>query len=131
MTPTYRAGRDLRLLIVVVAVAAFRYSFTTEAWLDPSWELALGWLHERGFSHGTDIIFTFGPLGPVSNPTLGASRAWIAASLVAHVVAAAWFAWVLLASAAPHQPDRCASPRWPWRWGWWPGSRSPSPSSWR
>jgi len=94
-------GQDLRLLFVVVAVAAFRFRFTTEGSLDPSWELALGWLHQRGFSHGTEIIFTFGPLGPVSNPTLAASRAWIAVSLLAHVVATAWFASVLLRALRP------------------------------
>ncbi|MET0902494.1 MAG: hypothetical protein ABWZ52_04570 [Acidimicrobiales bacterium] len=87
------------LLAVVVALASFRFVVKSGAIIagevDPSWWIGLGWMRTERIDFGTDTLFTYGPLGLLSEPTWASGRLWLTAALVASAAVAAWFGWVV------------------------------------
>jgi hypothetical protein len=72
-----RFGRYARILLSTpflgAAIAVFTWPFryvSPEAGLDPSWVAGLYMSAERGMDAGTQIVFTYGPLGFLSVPNL-------------------------------------------------------------
>lgn len=51
------------LLYVLLAASIFRLPVAPDIGLDASWQMALGYAAVHGLQHGTEIIFTYGPLG--------------------------------------------------------------------
>src|SRR5688572_10703694 len=67
-----RLGRDALIAVVtlfyaVMLLAAWRPQFfsaeTLSDGLDSGWAFALNAFHAKGFQHGRDVVFTYGPLG--------------------------------------------------------------------
>ena len=56
------------LALVVALVTWPVLSLTPGVGLDPSWEVALQMATQRGFDWGTQVIFSYGPLGFLSVP---------------------------------------------------------------
>lgn len=59
-----------RLLLFIL----FALIFVPPVWppdvdLDPSWRMALAWVHQQGFQHGQEFVFTAGPLGFLASQT--------------------------------------------------------------
>jgi hypothetical protein len=57
-----RAGRLLAALLLTLMVATIPNS-VMDANYDPSWRAVLVHAHEHGLQFGTDLVFTYGPLG--------------------------------------------------------------------
>lgn len=59
--------------------------------LDPSWRMALGYFSQQGSQFGTDVVFTYGPLGFVTGKTYSGIQFWslIAGQALLAVVSAA------------------------------------------
>ncbi len=51
------------LLWLVLALSLFKLPAPMSSDLDPSWRMAVGHMVGRGFQWGTDVVFTYGPLG--------------------------------------------------------------------
>ncbi len=81
------------LLPVVVWIALIKFPHAPDAGLDDSWRMALGYAADHGLQHGTDFIFTYGPLGHLTALTYVGGHFWsfMAWQLLSNVV----FAWVL------------------------------------
>jgi hypothetical protein len=60
------------LLLALVSLASPRVPAETEAdtIADASWSAVLGFAHEHSLQFGTDIVFTYGPLGFLATPFL-------------------------------------------------------------
>ena len=109
-----RADRGWAIGVFGLAVALLTWDYVQIVpvpGLDGSWILALNLAAERGLDHGTDLIFTYGPLGFLDQPmvvdgllaTLGAVyllaiRAAFAATLI--WAARRSFAWPVAAALA-------------------------------
>ena len=108
-----RALRRPRLTHTVAALALFVLTFSQglgnpATGLDPSWMAGLSEAWHEQFAFGRDIVFTFGPLGFLSNPDIYDSGVYplvFATTVVLHAAA------VPLAWAA-------ASKTWGRGWGW-------------
>ena len=62
------------IALAIVAVAAWTpVYFDPAAGLDPSWHGGLYMAAERGLDHGTEIVFTYGPLGFLA---IGGAEVW-------------------------------------------------------
>ena len=120
-----RAAAALAGLLFLIASVRFGGSVAGDE-LDPSWTMVLRWASMQGLRWGSDIAFTYGPLGYLSpysacDPALYGSfvAAQIAlAGAAALVFANAWFAqrWpervVLVAAAVLAAPLLAADPVW-------------------
>lgn len=51
------------VLWLVLALSLFKLPAPMSSELDPSWRMAVGHMVGRGFQWGTDVVFTYGPLG--------------------------------------------------------------------
>jgi hypothetical protein len=60
-------GRVALVLYIVCSAAVLRLH-PAGTGLDPSWAVALNYLHNAGFRHGRDIAFTYGPLAFLTLP---------------------------------------------------------------
>ncbi|MFL6204084.1 MAG: hypothetical protein ACJ739_01920 [Acidimicrobiales bacterium] len=103
--PATREGRPVRRhawLHGVVALSAFTFAVSTNPLeqramlIDPSWEIGLGWMRSEGLRFGTDVLFSYGPLGLLAEPTWAMSRLWLALALVTHIAVAVWFSVVVV-----------------------------------
>ena len=58
--------------------------------LDPSWRMALGYFFEEGMQFGSDVVFTYGPLGFIMGKTFSGLQFWslIAGQLTLAVISA-------------------------------------------
>lgn len=68
-----------------------------DAGLDASWSLCLAYLFQHGLQFGSDVVFTFGPLGFAMAGTYGGAGLWL--HLLAGAVLSGMSAWVLLAGS--------------------------------
>jgi hypothetical protein len=100
---------------VVVAVGVLLGLLYLPAWglvpemgLDPSWRLGLSWAFDLGYDWGTDIAFTYGPLGWTADP-MAFAREQILLALLLHVAAAA--SALLIADLLAREQLRWS--RWP------------------
>ena len=57
------------LLWLVLFLGFFRLPTSMSGELDPSWRMVIGHLAGRGIQWGTDVVFTYGPLGYLLAPT--------------------------------------------------------------
>lgn len=81
-------------LILALWFALIRFPKSPSAGLDPSWQMALGYAMSHSFQFGTDLVFTYGPLGYLMSATnLGDQYYWhhIAWQLGANLVFAVIF----------------------------------------
>jgi hypothetical protein len=76
--------------------------------LDPSWRLGLSWAFDLGYDWGTEIAFTYGPLGWTADP-MAFARDQVLFALLLHVVATA--AALLIADLLAREQLRLS--RWP------------------
>lgn len=65
--------------------------------VDPSWEIALSMLHDRGAVWGRDVVFNYGPLGFLGFVNGANVAGWLVQILIA--VTCAWLAVTLLSRA--------------------------------
>ncbi len=75
-------------LYALLAASIFRLPVAPDIGLDASWQMALGYAAAHGLQHGPEIIFTYGPLGPLMTGVytghgLGLYLAWQAVSALA------------------------------------------------
>jgi len=102
-------------LHAAVALAAFTFSVSIHplregtTLIDPSWEIGLGWMRSEGLGFGTDVLFSYGPLGLLAEPTWAMPRVWLAFALLAHIAVAVWFSVVAVRA--------CRSDRFVWTVG--------------
>jgi phage tail protein X len=64
--------------------------------IDPSWQLGLQMATQRGLDFGTEVIWTYGPLGFLQVPTLADGGLWTAAAVYAglvHIALCASLVW--------------------------------------
>jgi hypothetical protein len=62
------AGAWITSLLIVLLTRPPRGSLAPVAGLDLSWQAGLAMAFERGLEHGSDIVFTYGPLGFIGAP---------------------------------------------------------------
>jgi hypothetical protein len=113
---TQRNGRAVLVVLaaaVIVTLLGWPFSRVVETGLDPSWMHALHLAAEQGLRFGSEIVYTYGPLGFLSVPTppvgITSSFALIASGVVYLALAATsivelrrwlpWWAAVLVALA--------------------------------
>lgn len=58
---TFALGQLLLWLVLALSLIKLPAPMSSE--LDPSWRMAVGHMVGRGFQWGTDVVFTYGPLG--------------------------------------------------------------------
>jgi hypothetical protein len=64
------------LLWLVIALAAFTFPRPPELKLDASWRMTMGYAYVHGLQMGTDLVFTYGPLGFVMGKTYWGQLFW-------------------------------------------------------
>lgn len=67
--------------------------------LDGSWELCVPYMFHHGMQFGTDVVFTYGPLGFLISRVYCGAGLWL--QFTAMVAAAGMFAWILMVSIRP------------------------------
>lgn len=73
------------VLYLLLAASIFRLPVAPDIGLDASWQMVLGYAAQHGLQHGTEIVFTYGPLGHLMTGVytghgLGLYLAWQALS---------------------------------------------------
>jgi hypothetical protein len=65
------SGRRILIVVLTLILALLLVQFPTPParGLDPSWSMSLLYFHQRGLEFGSDVIFTYGPLGFLLAPT--------------------------------------------------------------
>ena len=103
--PSFRLAWLLRAFgFVALLLAAFTLPDMPSTGLDSSWQMALGRFFQEGRQFGTDVVFTYGPLGWINGNMYWGGQ-W--GSLIAwHVLQAAILAALVLWQAE----------RFPWSW---------------
>ena len=64
------------LLWVLIALAAFTFPRPPTLELDASWRMTMGYAFAHGLQMGTDLVFTYGPLGFVMGKTYWGQLFW-------------------------------------------------------
>lgn len=82
---------------VLVFLCAFHPPWDSAVGLDPSWQIGLTEAHDRALQFGTDIVFTYGPLGYL---IMGAANQQTYAAMLACSIAIALLCAGLVLSAA-------------------------------
>ena len=94
------ALRHTGLLLTVLLVGLVLITFPREPLtnnLDSSWAGILGYAREKGLQFGTDIVFTYGPLGFLITPYFGpydAGLRWVTDVVIGFGLAAAVCLWL-------------------------------------
>jgi hypothetical protein len=72
----------------ILIIGSFNFPLMPSADLDPSWRMALGYFFENGMRFGSDVVFTYGPLGFIMGKTFSGYQFWelIAGQLVLAVI---------------------------------------------
>jgi hypothetical protein len=73
-----RAARLLGwgVLYAILIIGSFNFPLMPSADLDPSWRMALGYFFENGMRFGSDVVFTYGPLGFIMGKTFSGYQFW-------------------------------------------------------
>jgi hypothetical protein len=90
--PTLRVARLLPSAMLIALVTWEVPEFVPRTGFDASWQLALNLAAEHGLDYGHDVVFTYGPLGFLSQPLIVSALtggAGFAYAFVAQVVLAA------------------------------------------
>src|SRR5436305_2647991 len=95
-----RVLKSLPFLGLVVALFTFpTFSLTPAPGLDPSWGAGLQMAAHDGLVFGREVVFTYGPLGFLSVPTLwyqDLGSAAVAYAVLAHILACTLILWAAL-----------------------------------
>lgn len=91
-------------LVTALALLRLPAAPPVDPGLDPSWRLCLGYLLQHGMQFGSQVVFTFGPLGFAVFGVYPGSGFWLQMGAAAAV--AGMLAWMLLATVRPMH------------WGW-------------
>lgn len=95
-----RVLRSLPFLGLVVALFTFpTFSLTPAPGLDPSWGAGLQMATHDGLVFGREVVFTYGPLGFLSIPTLwyqDLGSAAVAYAVLVHILACTLILWAAL-----------------------------------
>jgi hypothetical protein len=95
-----RVLRSLPFLGLVVALFTFpTFSLTPAPGLDPSWGAGLQMAAHDGLVFGREVVFTYGPLGFLSVPTLwyqDLGSAAVAYAVLVHILACTVILWAAL-----------------------------------
>ena len=81
------------LLPLLVWIALIKFPHAPDSGLDDSWRMALGYAADRNLQHGTEFIFTYGPLGHLTALTYVGAHFW--PFMTWQLLSNAVFAWVL------------------------------------
>lgn len=78
------------VLFAILVISCFNFPLMPSPDLDPSWRMALGYFFEKGMRFGSDVVFTYGPLGFIMGKTFSGYQFWelIAGQLVLAVISA-------------------------------------------
>src|SRR5262245_39180779 len=84
-------GALLTALVLAVAVLTFPQGIPIAKDVDSSWRLVLAYAYEHGLQFGTEISFTFGPLGFLTIPCFSGTAVGLrmAVDVALSVIAAA------------------------------------------
>lgn len=77
-------------LFALLVISCFNFPLMPSPDLDPSWRMALGYFFEQGMHFGSDVVFTYGPLGFIMGKTFSGYQFWelIAGQLTLAVISA-------------------------------------------
>jgi hypothetical protein len=78
------------VVFTLLVIVCFTFPLMPSYELDPSWRMALGYFFEEGMQFGSDVVFTYGPLGFIMGKTFSGLQFWslIAGQLTLAVISA-------------------------------------------
>ena len=93
------AGQLALWLVISLAFLHLPETPPMDPELDASWNLCLRYFFQHGMQFGTDVVFTYGPLGFVTSLLYWGSGFWL--QIVANAAESGMFAWILLETVRP------------------------------
>ncbi len=92
--PEHRTWYGRALLFALLVTVMFSFPYKPGIDLDASWRMALAQFFQQGLQFGTEVVFTYGPLGFQMGKTYAGIMWW--ELLVWQLVVSAGFTWVVM-----------------------------------